>query len=151
MRISFRILLINFVIVVLVLGSAAVAFYSTMYEVLTSQQSQNLLNSANSFIYAYQAKLIESEDAFLSVVADDLDKILNKRKLSAKNIDFIIEQNVNDTNKILRYACNEQVYLPGNNFNLTEFLELNPYTLKLKHNAENGKNISLEELYLRNY
>ena len=139
MRISFRILLINFVIVVLVLGSAAVAFYSTMYEVLTSQQSQNLLNSANSFIYAYQAKLIESEDAFLSVVADDLDKILNKRKLSAKNIDFIIEQNVNDTNKILRYACNEQVYLPGNNFNLTEFLELNPYTLKLKYNAENGK------------
>ncbi len=139
MRISFRILLINFVIVVLVLGSAAVAFYSTMYEVLTSQQSQNLLNSANSFIYAYQAKLIESEDAFLSVVADDLDKILNKRKLSARNIDFIIEQNVNDTNKILRYACNEQVYLPGNNFNLTEFLELNPYTLKLKYNAENGK------------
>jgi signal transduction histidine kinase/CheY-like chemotaxis protein len=139
MRISFRILLINFVIVVLVLGSAAVAFYSTMYEVLTSQQSQNLLNSANSFIYAYQAKLIESEDEFLSIVTDDLDKILNKRKLSARNIDFIIEQNVNDANKIVRFACNEKVYLPGNNINLTEFLALNPHTIKLKYSAENDK------------
>jgi len=139
MRISFRILLINFVIVVLVLGIAAVAFYSTMYKVLTSQQSQHLLSSANGFIYAYQSKLIESEDEFLSIFADNLDKTLNKRKLSARNIDFIIEQNVNDANKILRFTCNEQVYLPGNNFTLTEFLELNPYILKLKHSTENGK------------
>ena len=88
MRISFRILLINFVIVVLVLGIAAVAFYSTMYKVLTSQQSQHLLSSANSFIYAYQAKLIEAEDEFLSFVSDDLNKILWNKKLSARNIDF---------------------------------------------------------------
>ena len=92
MRISFRILLINFVIVVLVLGSAAVAFYSTMYKVLTSQQSQHLLSSANSFIYAYQAKIIETEDEFLSLFSNKIDEILNKKKLSAHNIDFIIEQ-----------------------------------------------------------
>ena len=139
MRISLRILLINFVIVVLVLGSAAFAFYSTMYKVLTSQQSQHLLNSANSFIYAYQARLIESEDEFLALASDDLGTILNRKKLNARNIDFIIEQDANDANTILRYVSNDQVYLPRKIFTLNEFFELNPYLLLLKYNAENGK------------
>ncbi|MBT8379625.1 MAG: response regulator [Ignavibacteria bacterium] len=136
MRISFRILLINFVIVVLVLGSAAVAFYSTMYEVLTSQQSQHLLTSANSFIYAFQTKLIETEDEFLSLFSDDFDSILNRKKLSARNIDFILELSPN--NKVLRYTCNDQIFIPGQKFHLNEFLQLNPYIIKLKHRAENG-------------
>ncbi len=136
MRISFRILLINFVIVVLVLGSAAFAFYSTMYNVLTSQQSQHLLNSANSFIYAYKAKLIEAEDEFMSVLSGNLQSTLKGKLLTVRHIDFILEVESNGESKILNFASNEQVYLPGKNFNLTEFLEFNPYVLILKHGRD---------------
>ena len=139
MRISFRIILINFVIVVLVLGSAAFAFYSAMYKVLTSQQSRHLLSSANSFIYAYRTKLIETEDEFMSVFANDLGIVLNKKKLEAENIDFILERETSDPNTVLRYACSERIHLPASNFNLNEFLEFNPYVIVATYNGGNSK------------
>jgi len=139
MRISIRIILINFVIVVLVLGSAAFAFYSAMYKVLTAQQSQHLIGSANSFIYAYQAKLIELEDEFRSVINNDFAAIVNKKKLNARNIDFIFEEPGNNQTTILNFACSERVHLPGESFTPKEFFESNPFVLKLSHNEGDGK------------
>ncbi len=68
MKLSLRILIINFTIVVLILGSAAFAFYSVMYNVLTSQQSKQLQNSLNEFLYTYRDMQQNSDDDFYKII-----------------------------------------------------------------------------------
>ena len=94
MKISLRILIINFAIVVLIIGSSAVAFYSIMYNALTSQRSQYLVRSANDFIYAYGEMLQDTEDDFLYFInkSPAIPTLANE-----KNIDFT--RYVNDRTK----------------------------------------------------
>jgi hypothetical protein len=49
MKISYRILLINFAVVVAILASSALVIYSVMYNIVSSQQSRYLVNSARFF------------------------------------------------------------------------------------------------------
>ena len=139
MKISLRILLINFIIVVLIISSAAIVFYSIMYEVLSSQQSRHLINSANNFIYAYRSKILETEDEFLALTLDNVSGVLNNRKLSNDKLDFILETSRGDFTPIRRIACNEKIYVPDKNFGLKEFVDYNPYVLILEYTSE--KNI----------
>ena len=136
MKISFRILLINFIIVVLIISSAAIVFYSIMYEVLSSQQSRHLINSANNFIYAYRSKILETEDKFLALTLDNVSGVLNNRKLTNDKLDFILETSGGDYTPINRIACNEKIYVPDKNFGLKEFLDYNPYVLILEYTSE---------------
>ncbi|MCH7516366.1 MAG: hypothetical protein IIB08_04455 [Bacteroidetes bacterium] len=73
MKISIRIILINFVVVVLIMGSSVTAFYSVLYKTLSSQKSNSLISSANNFVYAYRSKILEAEDELL----DNISKLLN--------------------------------------------------------------------------
>ncbi len=136
MKISLRILLINFIIVVLIISSAAIVFYSIMYEVLSSQQSRHLINSANNFIYAYRSKILETEDEFLALTLDNVSDVLNNRKLTNDKLDFILETSGGDFTPIRRIACNEKIYVPDKNFGLKEFLDYNPYVLVLEYTSE---------------
>ena len=139
MKISLRILLINFIIVVLTISSAAIVFYSIMYEVLSTQQSRHLINSANNFIYAYRSKILETEDEFLALTLNNVSGVLNNRKLANDKLDFILETSGGDFTPIRRIACNEKIYVPDQNFGLKEFIDYNPYVLILEHTSE--KNI----------
>ena len=76
MKISFRILFINFAIVVVILISSAVAYYSIMYNVLTSQQSKYLLNSVNDFVYSYREIMQNADDDFSVLVGNDPSRVL---------------------------------------------------------------------------
>ena len=136
MKISLRILLINFIIVVLIISSAAIVFYSIMYEVLSSQQSRHLINSANNFIYAYRSKILETEDEFLALTLNNVSGVLNNRKLANDKLDFILETSGGDFTPIRRIACNEKIYVPDKNFGLKEFIDYNPYVLILEHTSE---------------
>lgn len=138
MKISLRILLINFAIVVVIIGSSALAFYSIMYKVLTSQQSQHLINSANEFIYIYRAKLLETEDEFLTLSTTDISRALSSRNFPNKNLDFILHKKKGNSLKFKNFAANDNVYLPEKNFSLEEFLEHNPYAQILKYLSEDG-------------
>ncbi|HLG32495.1 MAG TPA: response regulator [Ignavibacteriaceae bacterium] len=133
MKISLRILLINFVIVVLIVGSAAIAFYSIMYNVLASQQSQHLVRSASNFIYAYRTEILETEDEFLSFSADDVSQFLSAEKIQNSKIDFIIESEDHDLSNFKRIAISKNVYVPGKKFGLKEFIEYNPFALILEY------------------
>ncbi len=136
MKISLRILLINFIIVVLIISSAAIVFYSIMYEVLSSQQSRHLINSANNFIYTYRSKILETEDEFLALTLNNVSGVLNNRKLTNDKLDFILETSGDDFTPIRRIACNEKIYVPDKNFGLKEFIDYNPYVLILEYTSE---------------
>src|SRR5690606_41778384 len=64
MKIRYRILLINFIIVVLIISASAVAFYSIMFTSLKAQRSKYLSRSVNDFIYSYRQVLQETDDEF---------------------------------------------------------------------------------------
>ncbi len=138
MKISLRIILINFVVVVLILGSSAFAFYSIMYKALSSQKSQSLLTSANNFIYAYRAKLLEAEDEFMTITSDD-KTLPNYHSLKASNLDFIIEANVGEPDKIIKYMYTKEVIRPKRRYSLTQFLDYNPYAIINEKRTEDGK------------
>ena len=138
MKISYRILIINFAIVVLIIGSSAVAFYSIMYNALTSQRSQYLVRSANDFIYAYRGMIQDTEDDFLYYIKRSP---LASLPLNEKNIDFIFE-NAKGSDLLYKSYAKENIYLPGKNFSAEEFLSNNPHAVVKKYVDENGKEYS---------
>jgi signal transduction histidine kinase/CheY-like chemotaxis protein len=136
MKITYRILIINFAIVFLVIGSAAFAFYSIMYTVLTSQHSKYLLNSTNDFIYAYRGLIDNTEEDFLYLMKNGIDQKLPSQQLFEKNIDFILKSDPSKfiTNKLF----NEKVYAPEKLNSLDEFKAYNPLAVIKSHNNKDG-------------
>ena len=91
MKLSYRIIFINFAIVVLVIASSAFGFYSIMYNALTSQQSRHLLNAANNFIYTYRDFLQDVQDEY-SLIRKDMAAgyVITDYRLG-KGLDFMLE------------------------------------------------------------
>lgn len=139
MKISIRILLINFLIVVLILGSSFFVFYSIAYEVLTSFQTRNLRQSANSFTYAYRSLQSDVEDDFFALYNEGIESTLNNQKLQTKNVDFILEANDKPDGKFSRYVVKDNIYLPERNFNLKEFLNDNPYLILMSFESADSR------------
>ena len=139
MKISYRILIINFVIVVLILGSSAVAFYSILYNVLSSQQSKYLLNSANEFIYTYRSFLQDTEDEFRIILKRDADKIFYSSLKDARDIDFIFEVDKTNNHDIIGRTFNNNVFKADKCINIQDFVSLNPYAIIRRYNSPNGR------------
>src|ERR1035437_6138647 len=127
MKITYRILIINFAIVFLVIGSAAFAFYSIMFSVLTSQHSKYLLNSTNDFIYAYREAIDNTEEDFLYLLKNGINQKLSSQQLTEKNIDFILK--TNSSKFITNKTYKENVYVPDKTFSLEEFITYNPFAV----------------------
>ena len=127
MKITYRILIINFAIVFLVIGSAAFAFYSIMYSVLTSQHSKYLLNSTNDFIYAYREAIDNTEEDFLYLLKNGINQKFSSQQLFEKNIDFILK--ANPSKLIINKTYKENVYVPDKLFSLEEFINYNPFAV----------------------
>ncbi|UCH64822.1 MAG: response regulator [Ignavibacterium sp.] len=139
MKLSLRIILINFVVVVLIMGISATASYSILYKTLSSQKSQSLVNSANNFIYAYRSKLLETEDEFLSLTSHGFNKAFIKRNLSNLSLDFVLEIDRRNPQRILRSAYTSNVTPPKASYKLEQFYERNPYAVVLDHVNSEGK------------
>jgi signal transduction histidine kinase/DNA-binding response OmpR family regulator/HAMP domain-containing protein len=138
MKISYRILLINFAIVVLIIGSSAIAFYSILYNVLSSQQSKYLNNSANNFVYFYSEILQNTDDDFLLLIKKDRNLFTNNFQYPEKNIDFIISAN-SLPNSLKKIYSNEDVNIPQGEFSVENFLEQNPFAVVKKYQAGDGQ------------
>ncbi len=140
MKISLRILLINFLIVVLILGSSFIVFYSIVYDVLTSSQTRNLRQSANNFIYVYRTLQSDTEDDFISIYNRGIEKLWNEQSLQLKNIDFILELGNEKDRVISKHLTKNYIVLPEKAFNLAEFKSYNPYLMTMNFSAPDGKN-----------
>ncbi len=139
MKISYRILLINFAIVALILGSSAFAFYSIMYNVLSSQQSKQLTNSTNDFVYAYRQLLQNSEDEFILISQNELKSAFKKDELEGRKIDFIFKVAKSRNGVISDKVFKNNVVFKDNFFSVKSFLNENPYAIL--QNAEDDNYI----------
>ncbi len=138
MKISYRILLINFAIAALILVSSAIAFYSIMYNVLSSQQSKYLLNSANDFIYAYRGLLQDTDDEFHYLVNNDIEKEFTNSLSNTNNIDFIFETQSISSNTILRKALKENVSFPSTVQTIDDYKKNIPLAILKPFKSSNG-------------
>ncbi len=136
MKLSLRILIINFTIVVIILGSAAFAFYSIMYNGLTSLQSKHLQNSLNEFQYAYRDLLQNSDDDFYKIETGGGNFFSSDYNLT-KNLDFILEAGPGGEN-ISQWIGKEDVVFPKGTFSIEMFLKENPFTALKKFKNEKG-------------
>ena len=130
MKIRYRILLINFAIVVLIIASSAFAFYSIMYNALTSQRSRFLIKSANEFIYAYREMMQDTEDEFQRYIKNSYSGY------TPQNIDFIFSETAKD--KLTSEISSENISLTKNVFSLEEFLKNNPHAVVKTYIDERG-------------
>ncbi len=140
MKISARILLITFTVVVLVLVSSAVAFYSVMNRVITTQQSKSLLNSNNDFIYTLQRFSQDIEDDFILLHTNNLT-VRSNLNISGSNIDFIFQ--LKNDSLIIKdeTAFNNEVNIPEAIITFQRFKENNPLSIIKTHFTQDGRTI----------
>jgi two-component system chemotaxis sensor kinase CheA len=140
MKISFKIILINFAIVVLILGGSGAAFYSIMFNVLTSQQSKRLLRSSNDFLFSLQQTVQETDETFGFIVRNKRENFFDPSILNNRNLDFIYKV----TNDSLIYPQNIIYKKNTLNFSnevtsISEFLSNNPFTIIKSYKSSNNE------------
>ncbi|MCL4278149.1 MAG: hypothetical protein KJZ60_00435, partial [Ignavibacteriaceae bacterium] len=136
MKISLRILLINFLIVALILGTSFVVFYSIIYEVLTNFQTRSLQQSARSLVSVNKQFQNGIEDDFISLYTNGIDDLWSDKKFQTSNLDFIIELN---NKSVSHYEVKNNINLPPKEFSLREFTASNPYLIMISYTAPDGK------------
>jgi len=139
MKISLRILLINFAIVAIILVSSAIAYYSIMYNVLSSQQSKYLLNSANEFIYTFRSMMQDAESEFYYLANNNIAEVFKSQNSKTKNLDFIFNTGSNDTTKIQDKIYNSNVYFPNSTLTIQDFIKDNPLAVIESAKLPNNK------------
>jgi len=126
MKISYRILVINFAVVVAILASSAVAIYSVMFNAVSSQQSKHLVNSANNFMFSYRSILQDSEDEFIYYSGKNFIDLPD----NLKDNDFILTCNPENPSLLkVKYAADECNVPDKPSFLISDFLDSNPYTV----------------------
>jgi hypothetical protein len=129
MKINHRIILVNLLVVAIVLGSAAIAFYTIMSNTLTSQLSQNILNSSRNFIFTYRSFVDDLDEEFLTYNNRNPELLFERPTLLGNLNDFFLEAEDSDSTKIIRFAYKSFIQIPSHNFTINEFVQLNPYAI----------------------
>jgi len=129
MKINHRIILVNLLIVAIVLGSAAIAFYSIMYNTLTAQQSKIIISSSRNFIFTYRSFIDKIDEEFW-ILKNNNPEFFFERPFIAGNLnDFFLEASTTDSTIIIRYSVKSFIQIPKQNFTIDEFIQLNPYAI----------------------
>lgn len=91
MKIAQRIIVINFAIVVLVLGAVGFILYSTIFNVFKEQQEKQLLSAANDFLFTLQNEVEKTEESF-KYIQPRLDDVF-KQGISPRleNLSFVFK------------------------------------------------------------
>lgn len=138
MKINHRIILVNLIIVAIVLGSAAIAFYSIMYNSLSAQQSKNIISASRNFLFSYRSFLNDVDEEFLTIKNDNPNLLFEKNNLTGTLNDFFLESSTSNDNEIIRYAVKDFVVIPQKNFNIEEFVKYNPYAVISSYKSKSG-------------
>ncbi|MBP1682568.1 MAG: Signal transduction histidine kinase, partial [Ignavibacteriaceae bacterium] len=136
MKISFRILLINFLIVALILGTSFIVFYSIVYDVLTNYQTRNLRQSASSLVNVNKQLQVGIEDDFIALYTKGINAVWSEQNFQSRNLDFIIELN---NESVLHYVVKNNIYLPQKEFSIRDFRTSNPYLFMMSYTSPDGK------------
>ena len=130
MKINLKILVINFSILLLILGGSGFAFYSIMYNVLTSLQSKNLLNSTNDIIFTFENDLQTSDESFQTFLnSHNSGLIVEKPTKVYKDLDYVLKIGKSKSDHPELFLIKSTLSLPIGNFTLQEFFTANPYLI----------------------
>lgn len=138
MKISYRLLFINFIIVLLILGTSGFAFYSILNNIITSQQSKHLLNSTNSFVYQLETTFQDIDREFFLLHSSNKAVSLNKDQFSGAKLDFVFSLQKDSIIEAGNSYFSDIVSLPGEKFALKDFLNSNPFIILKKFQLEKG-------------
>lgn len=138
MKLSLRILLVNFVIVLLILGSSAIAILTVMQQVLNKQRTQNIQSAVRNFSYVYSNELQKSDLDFADLLEKDLDSFMQRGTLSNSANDFVIELKPGDVNIISRIVHSKFVNIPTGEKTPKKFLEFNPFAILKPYKDKTG-------------
>lgn len=140
MKISHRIILVNLIIVAIVLGSAAIAFYSIMYNSLSSQQSKNIISATRNFLFSFRSLSNDIDEEFLTNKNSNPNFISGKQNLTASVNDFYLGSSPVDTKEIINYSVKDFILLPsGKTFSIDDFIKHNPYAVIHSYKSDDGK------------
>jgi len=129
MKISLRILLINFVIVAIVFLSSTFVYYSLTKKMIVLQHSRSLLNAANDFILNYESELGNIQESFIKNKASL--GTAHKSLSDSKEIDFLFRTNADsfvDRGFVYTDSSMESEFA-----NVAEFKKVNPNAILLKY------------------
>src|SRR5574338_27424 len=129
MKINHRIILVNLLIVAIVLGSSAFAFYSIMYNTLTAQQSKIITSSSKNFLFTYLSFTDNIEEEFWTLSKNYPDLLFDRPVLSGNINDFFLEASITDSTQILKYSVKSFIQIPQQSFTIDEFIQYNPYAI----------------------
>lgn len=138
MKISLRILLINFLIVVVIITSAAVAFYSLMYNVISQKQSEQLLYSVNNFTFRFNEEIQSTDEAFGEVLKKNSSSFLPADVDGEKKLDFILKTSGKQSFEVIDKTGKKDLLSLLNNNDLKSFFNQNPHLLIREFQAQNG-------------
>lgn len=129
MKINHRIILVNLLIVAIVLGSAAIAFYSIMYNTLTAQQTKLITSSSRNFIFTYRTFINKIDEEFWTIKNNNPEFFFDRLFIAGNINDFFLEASTSDSNLVLRYSSKNFIQIPKTKFTIDEFIQLNPYAI----------------------
>ncbi len=140
MKLNYRIILINFSILALILTGAGTAFYSVLTNVLTTQESKRLKESANDLVSAFEAKNKSCDESFSEIKNDVMksDSILNLSD-EIKNLDFILHiKNIGSKKNFLLYK-GSSISSPIKEYTIKDFFDQNQNLIVKSFKAKNGE------------
>lgn len=138
MKISLRILLINFLIVVVIITSAAVAFYSLMYNVISQKQSEQLLYSVNNFTFRFNEEIQSTDEAFGEFLKKNSSSFLPDDLDGEKKLDFILKTSGKQSFEVIDKTGKKDLLSLLNNNDLKSFFNQNPHLLIREFQAQDG-------------
>lgn len=147
MKISLRILLINFIVVALVFLSSTFVYYSLTKKMIVLQHSRTLLNAANDFILNYQNEINEIQESFIK------SKVLIGRQDNPipqiKELDFVFSTISDSIIDPAFVYTDSTILLDPAKPSIASFKKLNPNAILLRYSDREriyyyGRRISRE-------
>lgn len=138
MKIGLRILLINFLIVVVIITSAAVAFYSLMYNVISQKQTEQLLFSVNNFTFRLNEELQATDEAFHNFSSKYSDVSLASDLENEDYLDFVFQTASKESFYVVKKTGKRNLISLLQNNDLKIFFSQNPYLLIREYQDEDG-------------
>jgi two-component system chemotaxis sensor kinase CheA len=140
MKINLKILVINFSILLIILGGSGFAFYSIMYNVLTSLQSKNLLNSTNDIIFTFETDLQTSDQSFQTFLNGHNNRLTVEKPAKVyKALDYVLKIGKSQNDHPELYLIKSTLTIPLGNFTLREFFNANPCLIVRLHKTRTGE------------
>lgn len=136
MKINVRILLITFFVVVFVTVISSVIYYSLTNTIIKSQNSTNLLNSTNDFVFLLESSIEKTDEDFQkNFLAADLSEEVDLNNLE---IDFLFTLTPEDFINTAKFYTKDRITLNYHSRELEKFTDINPnIILRFRNNYKN--------------